>query len=125
MAAERDSGLVAPHPYAAPGSSGGYRTNAYGRQSPVPPNGAPANGSGALQQHPNNSESFMYGQGQGKNGTASREGTTTAGTRQEGMNGQTRAMGVYDREQMERVGEQDEHGMGRKKGFWAAFCCRA
>ena len=67
----------------------------------------------------------MYGQGQGKNGTASREGTTTAGTRQEGMNGQTRAMGVYDREQMERVGEQDEHGTGRKKGFWAAFCCRA
>ncbi|RDX57393.1 kinase-like protein [Lentinus brumalis] len=123
--AERDSGLVAPpHPYAAPGSSGGYRTNAYGRQSPVPPNGTPgANGSGLLQQ-PNNSDSFMYGQGAAKNGTASREGTTTAGTRQEGTNGQARGM-VYDREQMERVGEQDEHGMGRKKGFWAAFCCRA
>ncbi|PIL35692.1 transporter [Ganoderma sinense ZZ0214-1] len=126
--AERDSGLVAPHPYAAPGSAGGgYRANAnaYGRQSPIPPNGAPGtNGSGALQQHPNNSESFMYGQGAGKPGTASREGTTTAGTRQEGMNSQAR-MGVYDREQMARVGEQDEHGMGRKKGgFWAAFCCR-
>ena len=69
----------------------------------------------------------MYNQGaQGKNGTASREGTTTGGTRQEQMNGQgTRGMGVYDREQMERVGEQDEHGGGRKKGFWAAFCCRA
>ena len=67
----------------------------------------------------------MYGQGAGKPGTASREGTTTAVTRQEGMNSQAR-MGVYDREQMARVGEQDEHGMGRKKGgFWAAFCCRA
>ncbi len=70
----------------------------------------------------------MYGQnGQGKNGTTSREGTTTGGTgaRQE-MNGPgTRGMGLYDREQMERVGEQGEHGGGRKKGFWAAFCCRA
>ncbi|KAH9945369.1 kinase-like protein [Epithele typhae] len=122
--AERDSGLVAPHPYAAPGSSGGYRTNAYGRQSPQPPTGAP-NGQNPLT-HPNNSESFMYGQAPGgKTGTGSREGTTTAGTRQDGMNGQTRNMGVYDRDQMARVGEQDEHGMGRKKGFWAAFCCRA
>ena len=51
------------------------------------------------------------------------EGTTTAGTRE--LN-QTRGMTVYDRDQMERVGEQDEHGLGRKKGgFWAAFCCRA
>ncbi|KAL1949363.1 hypothetical protein VTO73DRAFT_8244 [Trametes versicolor] len=126
--AERDSGLVAPHPYAAAPSPGGYRTNAYGRQSPIPGNGTPTNGASPLQQHPNNSESFMYGQnGQGKNGTASREGTTTGGTgtRQE-MNGPgTRGMGLYDREQMERVGEQGEHGGGRKKGFWAAFCCRA
>ena len=115
---------MAPHPYAAPGSAGGYRTNTYGRQSPVPPNGTTgANGSTPLQQHPNNSDSFLYGQGAAKNGTASREGTTTAGTRE--LN-QTRGMTVYDRDQMERVGEQDEHGLGRKKGgFWAAFCCRA
>ena len=120
--AERDSGLVAPHPYAAPGSAQGYR-NTYGRSSPQPPNGA--NGNGGLAQHPNNSESFMYGQAPGKTGTESREGTT-AGTRQDGMNGQSRGMGVYDRDQMARVGEQDEHGLGRKKGgFWAAFCCRA
>lgn len=120
--AERDSGLVAPHPYAAPGSTGGgYRTNAYGRQSPIPPNGTGANGSNPLQQHSNNSDSF--GQGAVKNGLASRDGTTTAGTRE--LNGQTRGMTVYDRDQMDRVGEQDEHGMGRKKGFWAAFCCRA
>ena len=119
---ERDSGLVAPHPYAAPGSAGGYNRNTYGRSSPQPPNGTATNG--ALVQHPNNSESFMYGQGPGKAGTASREGTTTAGTRQDGMGGQTRGMAVYD--QMARVGEQDEHGLGRKKGgFWAAFCCRA
>ena len=121
--AERDSGLVAPHPYAAPGSTGGYR-GAYGQASPQTANGAPTNGSGPLVQHPNNSGSFMYGQGPGKAGTASREGTTTAGTRQDGMNGtQTRGMAMYD--QMARVGEQDEHGLGRKKGFWAAFCCRA
>lgn len=33
-------------------------------------------------------------------------------------------MAVYDRDQMARVGEQDED-IGRKKGFFALFCCRA
>lgn len=73
----------------------------------------------------NGTDSFVYGQ-QGKNGTNSREGTTTAGTaaNRETLGGTgTRGMGMYDREQMARVGEQDEHG-GRNRGFWAAFCCR-
>lgn len=35
-------------------------------------------------------------------------------------------MTVYDREQMERVGEQDEDGgHGRRRGFWGSLCCRA
>lgn len=120
--AERDSaGLAAPHPYAAAPSPGGYRGAAYGRSSP---NGAvpPANGANGA----NTSESFVYGQ-QGKPGTDSREGTTTAGTagnQREALNGMgSRGMGMYDREQMARVGEQDEQH-GRKRGFWAAFCCR-
>lgn len=56
----------------------------------------------------NGSESFLYGQQQGSGPLA--------------VGGTARGMGVYD--QMERVGEQDEGGHGRK-GFWAALCCRA
>ncbi|KAF7330274.1 Kinase-like protein [Mycena venus] len=56
----------------------------------------------------NGSESFLYGQQQ--------QGSAIA------VGGTARGMGVYD--QMERVGEQDEGGHGRK-GFWAALCCRA
>ncbi|OBZ72585.1 Casein kinase I 1 [Grifola frondosa] len=132
---ERDStGLNAPHPYATAPSPGGYRPTAYGRSSPVPPSGAnalqsvPANGASGV----NTSDSFMYGgqAAQPKNGTASRDGTTTAGTaanRGEVANGGgMRGVSGYGREQMERDGEQDDHhGGGRKKGFWAAFCCRA
>lgn len=122
---ERDStGLTAPHPYAITPSPGA-RGTAYGRSSPNGGAGGavpPANGA-------NTSDSFVYGQ-QGKPGTNSREGTTTAGTATAGgardaMAGMgNRGINMYDREQMARVGEQDEHGHGRKKGFWAAFCCR-
>ncbi|KAI0925998.1 hypothetical protein AcV5_008580 [Taiwanofungus camphoratus] len=128
----RDStGLAAPHPYATAPSPSGYRVNPYGRSSPVAANG---NGGTPLPNgavpNTNTSESFVYGQAQQtKGGTNSREGTTTAGTganREQMMNGAgARGMGVYDREQMTRVGEQDEQGHGhRRKGFWAAFCCR-
>ncbi|CCM04241.1 uncharacterized protein FIBRA_06408 [Fibroporia radiculosa] len=120
---ERDSaGLVAPHPYASAPSPGGPRGTAYDRASP---NGVPPqqpNGIGA-----NTSDSIVYGQPTGKQGTNSRDGTTTGGTavNRDTVNAAgTRGMSVYDREQMTRVGEQDEHGHGRKKGFWAAFCCR-
>ncbi|KAH9949960.1 kinase-like protein [Amylocystis lapponica] len=103
---ERDStGLNAPHPYATPSPSG-YRPNPYGRSSPAPPGATPA-ANGA--PHTNTSDSFVYGQQQGK-----------------GANGMgTRGMGMYDRDQMARVGEQDEHGGGRKRGFFSVFCCRA
>lgn len=117
--AERESQALASHPYAATPSPGGYRATAYDRSSP---NG----GTPATNGQANGNDSFVYGQQQGKNGTNSREGTTTAGTaaNRDTMGGTgTRGVGMYDREQMTRVGEQDEHG-GRHRGFWAAFCCR-
>jgi len=133
---DRDTaGLQAPHPYAAspPGTgTTGFRTNAYGRTSPVRPNSSAGNvqqlngnGTGSTAvggTHNNTSESFLYGgQAQpGKNGVdANGMGGTVRG---EQMNG-ARGMGVYDRDQMARVGEQDDDGIPRKKGFWAAFCC--
>ncbi|OCH94401.1 kinase-like protein [Obba rivulosa] len=116
---ERESAALAapPHPYATAPSPNGYRGDAYGRNSPVAPNGGQTN----------TSESFMYGAQPGKgNGTTSRDGTTTAGTAppREQANG-ARGISGYGAEQMARVGEQDEHGNAKKRGFWAAFCCRA
>ncbi|KAG6813901.1 bifunctional choline kinase/ethanolamine kinase cki1 [Tricholoma furcatifolium] len=115
--ANTSAGLSLPHPYATAPSPTGYRTQApYGRHSPNALNGN-ANG------HLNGSDAYLYSQGQQKNGTNSRDGTT-AGTAPRDAAG-VRAMGMYDREQMQRVGEQDEDGgHGRGRGFWAAFCCR-
>ncbi|KAG6820935.1 hypothetical protein H0H93_009171 [Arthromyces matolae] len=97
--ANNSGGLSLPHPYASAPNQTGYRTQqAYGRHSPNAANGAP----------PNGSDTYLYAQGQHKNGTASRE-TTTAGTPRD-LAG-TRTMGVYDREQMQRVGEQDEDAL--------------
>jgi len=115
-------GLSTPHPYATAPSPNGYRTterNAFGRSSPNPAiitngNGLPNNGS----------ESFLYGQIPGKVATNSRDGTTTGGTGTRDLHpGPVRGMTVYDREQMERVGEQDEDGHGRRRGF-LGLCCR-
>jgi casein kinase 1 len=113
-------GMPTPHPYATAPSPNGYRNNTdrtgYGRNSPNPAtgNGLPNNGS----------ESFLYSQV--PKGTNSREGTTAGtGTRDINGPGPVRSMGVYDREQMQRVGEQDEDGgHGRRTGFWGALCCR-
>ena len=113
--------LTAPHPYATAPSPTGYRTattpNTYDRHSPNPPHLHP-NGNG----HLNGSESFLYGQAQaGKNGSG--EGTTNPGQRE--MGGQVRGMGMYDRDQMQRVGEQDEDGgHHRPRGFFSILCCR-
>ncbi|KAJ3744136.1 kinase-like protein [Lentinula detonsa] len=110
-------GIATPHPYATAPTPNGYRSNtdrtAYVRN---PANPAP-NGNGV----PNNgSESFLYPQI--PKGANSRENTTTDGTRDVHASGPIR-MAVYD--QMVRVGEQDEDGGHvRKKGFWAALCCR-
>lgn len=114
----RDStALNAPHPYATAPSPNGYRSGAppgaYGRHSPMP-NGSAAN--------PNGSESFLYGAGP-KNATNSRD--AVSGTPREMNAGGARGMAVFDRDQMGRVGEQDEDGHGRKGGFWSVLCCRA
>jgi len=112
--------LTSPHPYATTPNTG-YRTaNTFGRHSPNP---APHMHSG--NGHINGSESFLYGQPQaGKNGSGSREETTIAGTGQREHGGQVRGMGMFDREQMQRVGEQDEDGGHGQKGFWSLLCCR-
>jgi casein kinase 1 len=123
-------GLTAPHPYAAAPSPPGYRTSAnggYGRHSPNQP-GVQLNGSANHINNTNGSESFLYG-GQtqnGKPGTNSREGTATGVTGNKTMGTPGRGMAMYDREQMQRVGEHDEEGgHGRGNGFFGAFfCCR-
>lgn len=126
------AGLAVPHPYATAPSPTGYRSGtgggAYGRHSPIPPSHVLPNGGGVLGHH-NGSESFLYAQGPpGKTGTNSRDGTTTAGTGNRDLTGTggARGMVVYDREQMQRLGEQDEDGgHGRRRGLWSALCCRA
>lgn len=115
-------GLSAPHPYATAPSPNGYRmsghNNNYGRQSPSP--AVPlANGHGPV----NPSDSFLYAQNAGKNG--SRDGTMNGtAPREIHAPGAVRQMGVYDRDQMQRNGDQDD-GHGRRKGIFGAFCCRA
>lgn len=120
---DRESGLAAPHPYASSPANGNYRSTAYGRSSPIQPNGASTPQTGNGTPVPGTADPFLYGQ----KGANSREGTATGTSRGDQMNG-VRGMSMYDREQMARVGEQDEegHGAPRKKGgFWAALCCRA
>ncbi|KJA26215.1 hypothetical protein HYPSUDRAFT_133298 [Hypholoma sublateritium FD-334 SS-4] len=115
--------LSAPHPYATAPSPTGYRVgtanNSYGRHSPNPTPQMLANGNG----HMNGSESFLYGQTpMAKNGSGE---AIANGTMQRDMNGQTRNMGYGEREQMQRVGEQDEDGgHGRPKGLFSWLCCR-
>lgn len=115
--------LSAPHPYATAPSPTGYRVgtanNSYGRHSPNPTPQMLASGNG----HMNGSESFLYGQTpMAKNGSGE---AIANGTMQRDMNGQTRNMGYGEREQMQRVGEQDEDGgHGRPKGLFSWLCCR-
>ncbi|GLB40472.1 putative kinase-like protein [Lyophyllum shimeji] len=98
--APANAGLSPPHPYATAPSPNGYRSQsgAYGRQSPSAGVNGNANG-----VHLNGSDTYLYGQAQHKNGTNSRD-TTTAGTATRDLPGAARAMGIYDREQMQRVG---------------------
>jgi casein kinase 1 len=113
---QRDpNGLSAPHPYATAPSPTGYRSgappNAYGRHSPLLNGSAVNNGSGSL----------VYG-GFPKNRADSRDGS---GTPREMTAGGARGMVVYDRDQIHRVGDQDQDEHGRKGGFWGVLCCRA
>ncbi|KAF9466578.1 kinase-like domain-containing protein [Collybia nuda] len=120
------AGLAPPHPYAAQ-SNTGYRSasnvGGYGRHSPNTAMHGIPNGNGNGNGVHNGSDTYLYAQTPGKNGAHSRD-TTTAGTRD--LSGGAKGMGVYDREQMQRVGEQDEDGgHGRRRGFWSSLCCRA
>lgn len=123
---QASGGLTAPHPYATAPSPTGYRSasnGAYGRHSPNLP-GVAVNGSAHQPNNINGSESFLYsGQAQpGKAATNSGEGTAT---RDRDMMGTPRGMAMYDREQMQRVGEQpDEGGHGGNGFFSSFFCCR-
>lgn len=124
---DRDSTLVAAHPYATANSQSPYRSTAYGRNSPVQPGGLSPllNGNGAANALPNQAESYMYSPQQPGKGLNSREGTATGTNGKADAANGARGINMYERDQMARVGEQDEHGLGRKSGFWAAFCCRA
>jgi len=105
---QRDvNGLNAPHPYTTP-SPTGYRSppGAYDRHSPLP------NGSGGNN---NKSESFFGPPRNQEDGSGTPRGVTTGGAR---------GMAVYEG-QMNRMGDQDEDGHGRKGGFWSVLCCRA
>lgn len=72
----------------------------------------------------NGSDTYMYGPQQyGRVGTNSRENATTGTGPRDPSNG-ARGMPLFDREQMQRVGEQDEDaGHGRDRGFWSSLCC--
>jgi len=100
-----------PHPYATAPSPTPYRSAAgtdYGRRSPNPP---------PHMQTMNGSESFLYAQT--KPGADGVNGPQNTGP-------QSRTMNMYEREQMDRVREQDDDGgHGRRRGFLAALCCRA
>jgi len=102
---DRDaSGLSAAHPYAtAPSPRSGAPPGAYDRHSPLF----------------NGSESFLYGPH--KNRANSRDGS---GTPREMTPGGVNGMAVYDRDQRNPVGDQDDDGHGRKGGFWSVLCCR-
>ncbi|KAF9565376.1 kinase-like protein [Agrocybe pediades] len=124
---QRDGNMItsaglSPHPYATAPSQNGYRTTTptYGRHSPNTGANMQLNGNG--QQ--NGSESFLYGQAQaGKNGSGEAMVNPLNGHRD--LSGQVRGMNVYDREQMQRGGEQDgDDGHGRSRGFWNVLCCR-
>jgi len=91
------------HPYAAAPNTGGYRT-AIDRP--------------AAHIHGHGSDSFLYGQQPGKNGSGSPEETGVKLQREPG--GQAGA--VFD--QMQRVGEHDEDADHGRKGIWATLCCR-
>ncbi|KAF7791214.1 hypothetical protein EIP86_002227 [Pleurotus ostreatoroseus] len=130
---QRESQLVAQHPYAAAPTQSNYRNTAYGNSSPVQPqatNSQLPNGAGASPAMAGTSDSFMYGaNGNGaqpsKSGYNSREGTTAGvGNGANGASG-VRGMNIYDQPLGSRGDQDDNHGDGRKRGFWAALCCRA
>ena len=121
---ERDSALVAQHPYASAtnAQNGTYRNPAYGGSSPVQYNGMGqlSNGHANSPVMPNSSD-FTYG---GQQGQRQMNGDMAA-PRANGMGTNVNknvGVNVYG-EQNGTLPEQDEHG-GKKRSFWAALCCR-
>ncbi|KAI0346171.1 kinase-like protein [Trametopsis cervina] len=121
---QRDSTLVGggstQHPYAASNTQNGYRTTQYDRAAAIQPqsNGYQNGNSPAMPATPD----YHYGvpapasrqSGFGANGDTSR-GHTANGNK---------GMYMYENQQMSRGIDQDEHGDGKKRGFFAALCCR-
>jgi len=107
----RDGSLTAPHPYANTPSPGAYRTeNGYGRITPLGQSGVNSSNPALIPP-----DSFLYGQqnkNTGADGTGSAVGPVTG----------ARVMGMYEA-QIQRTDVDDGHG-GKRRGFWAAFCCR-
>jgi casein kinase 1 len=101
----RDGSLTTPHPYATPFKN----ENGYGRITPLGQTG-PNSSNPALVP----SDSFMYGQHNKNSGV---DGTVSAAPPVP-----SRAMGMFDGQQ--RTDVDDGHG-GKRRGFWASFCCRA
>ncbi|KAF8640232.1 hypothetical protein AX16_010128 [Volvariella volvacea WC 439] len=118
-----------PHPYAAAPSPNRYPSNnnahPYGRHSPNPPPVATANVNVNAPLHPNGSDAFVYGQSTtAQKAATSRDNTTTAATATREGAGRN-AVAAYDRRQSQLRPEHDDGSHGRKRGFWAALCCRA
>lgn len=118
---ERESALVAQHPYASASNQNGYNRNTgYSSTSPVQYNGMGqlSNGHANSPVMPNSSE-FMYG---GQQQRQANGDMATTPSRANGMSANKAANGYGEQNAM---ADQDGHGEGRKKSFWAAFCCRA
>ncbi|TFK75114.1 kinase-like protein [Pluteus cervinus] len=110
---------LAPHPYATAPSPNRYPSNAgsaYGRHSPNPPPQA-ING---IPQHPNGSDAYLYAP-QGKTGAS----TTTHGTGGGAVASGPRGMALYEQAHIPGGDHDEDGGHGRRRGFWAALCCRA
>ncbi|KAI0806004.1 kinase-like protein [Irpex lacteus] len=123
---QRESALVtgnsSPHPYAVSNTQNGYRNTQYERTSALQAqtngNGYTANSSPAMPP----TSDYQYGvpaaasrqSGFGANGDQSRPHT---------MNGNK---GIYMSENQPRSRgiDPDEHGDGKKRGFFSVLCCR-
>lgn len=116
---ERDSTLVASHPYAnTSGQQNGYRNTAYGGSSPVQYNGMGQLGTNNNSPVMPNSSDYMYGQQRQSNGDMNSMPSRANGV------AVPKGVNMYG-DQNGAIMDQDAHGDAGKRGFWAAFCCRA
>ena len=120
--------MIAQHPYASAPTQSNFRGTTYERSSPVQPSALAAASNGAhTPTAPTSSEPYLYNGGQTAkpNGFAAHDSSPANGYKDGTA---ARGMNIYEQQAqmtMNGVGDQDQHGDGRKRGFWAAFCCRA